>query len=164
MRPSEALALSWDDIDFDNRKINIDKSLALKGEIKTTKTKNSIRVIDMLDTAKEVLEHERERTKVFCNERVFLSQYDTPFRDYTGWSVGFNKVLEKAKINNGTLYNLRHTFASTLISKGADMLWVSKTLGHKDLNTTFKFYAKFVKPTEEERKNKITEYGTYLAQ
>ncbi|MDQ1263074.1 MAG: integrase [Campylobacterota bacterium] len=49
------------------------------------------------------------------------------------------------------LYNLRHTFASQLIAAGEDMTWVSKTLGHKDTQTTLFYYTKFIKKGEDER-------------
>ncbi len=47
----------------------------------------------------------------------------------------FKKFLRKLKID-GSLHSLRHTFASHLIMKGADLYSVSKLLGHASIKTT----------------------------
>jgi len=39
---------------------------------------------------------------------------------------------------------VRHTFISLVISKGEDILWVSKNVGHKDVSITFKEYARYI--------------------
>nr|WP_281175049.1 tyrosine-type recombinase/integrase [Sulfurovum lithotrophicum] len=60
------------------------------------------------------------------------------------------------------MYNLRHTFASQLISKGADIVYVSKMLGHKDVSITLKIYTKFIEEDDEIRFKKIEKMGTIL--
>ena len=57
------------------------------------------------------------------------------------------------------MYNLRHTFASQLISNGADIVWVSKMLGHKDVNITLSTYTKNIKENDDIRFKKIEEMG-----
>ena len=61
----------------------------------------------------------------------------------------------KEEFEDRPLYNLRHTFASQLISKGADITWVSKMLGHKDVAITLKIYTKFIQEDDEARLKKI---------
>ncbi len=68
------------------------------------------------------------------------------------------KIGFKARI----LYNLRHTFASQLISKGADIVYVSKMLGHKDVSNTLKVYTKFIEEDDEIRFKKIEKMGTIM--
>ena len=46
----------------------------------------------------------------------------------------FQRIKKKSDIKARVLYNLRHTFASPLISKDADIVYVSKMLGHKDVS------------------------------
>jgi len=57
------------------------------------------------------------------------------------------------------LYNLRHTFASQLIAKGADIVWVSKMLGHEDVSITLQIYTKFIEEDDEIRLKKIEKNG-----
>lgn len=49
------------------------------------------------------------------------------------------------------MYQLRHTFASLMISNGEDILWVSSMLGHKNANITLQVYAKYVKSEKKKR-------------
>ncbi len=49
LRTGEQLALLWSDIDFKNKKINIDKSLNLSGVITSPKNKPSVREVDLLE-------------------------------------------------------------------------------------------------------------------
>ena len=54
-------------------------------------------------------------------------------------------LLDNLNIQERTLYETRHTFASVMLSKGEEPLWVGcKMLGHKDLNETYKSYAKYL--------------------
>ena len=48
------------------------------------------------------------------------------------------------------LYQMRHTFASMMISSGENILWVSNMLGHKNSHITLTTYAKFVKSTKKQ--------------
>lgn len=163
-RPSEIIALKWNDIDYENKRIAITKSAKGKGVVGKTKTKTSTRYVDLLPLAQSSLMLQYEETKEYKNDIVFLSRYNTPFRDISSISRQFKKLIIDLNMKNGTLYNLRHTFASVMISKGADLLWVSKMMGHKDLTVTLKAYAKFMKIDADTRLKNIKLYGTYLAQ
>jgi len=70
--------------------------------------------------------------------------------------------LKECSLSHRPLYTLRHTFASTLIAKGVDMVWVSKMLGHKDISITLKIYTKFIKKEDDERLKNIEKIGTIM--
>ena len=75
----------------------------------------------------------------------------------------FKAFLKEIGIKERSLYNLRLTFASQMISivnNGIDMLWVSKILGHKDLSITLKIYAKYIKEDDKVRLNNIMKIDT----
>ena len=76
--------------------------------------------------------------------------------------VNFQRILKRTGIKARVLYNLRHTFASQLISKGADIVYVSKMLGHKDVSITLKIYTKFIEEDDEIRFKKIEKMGTIM--
>ncbi|GAA7214922.1 hypothetical protein Kyoto84A_14360 [Helicobacter pylori] len=38
-----------------------------------------------------------------------------------------------------------------MLSQGEESMWVSKTLGHKDLNTTYSAYSHYIPKQEKER-------------
>ena len=49
-------------------------------------------------------------------------------------------------------YQTRHTFASIMLNQGEDIIWVSKImLGHSEVATTYKFYAKYIQSTDKKQ-------------
>ena len=49
-----------------------------------------------------------------------------------------------------------------MISKGADIVWVSKTLGHKNVSITLTVYTKFIKEEDDIRFKKIVEMDKFM--
>lgn len=50
------------------------------------------------------------------------------------------------------LYDTRHSFASVMLSKGEEPMWISRVmLGHSSLNQTFSTYAKYLPKSVKER-------------
>ena len=159
MRPGEIVALRWDDIDFERKTINVSKTRQ-RNEDGKTKTKSSTRYIDLLPLAEEALKKQYELTKTY--EHIFISSHKKQFYSHDVIDVNFKRILKKTGIKARVLYNLRHTFASQLISKGADIVWVSKMLGHKDVSITLKIYTKFIEEDDEKRFKKIEKMGTLI--
>ena len=56
----------------------------------------------------------------------------------------FKRVLKKADLRSIRFHDLRHTFASQLLSKGTNILYVSQQLGHANPGVTMKIYAKWI--------------------
>ncbi len=54
------------------------------------------------------------------------------------------RVLRRATLPTFRLYDLRHTFASLLLSAAAPLLFVSQALGHTNPTTTLKYYAHWI--------------------
>ena len=52
---------------------------------------------------------------------------------------GFHRALELAEIRNFTWYDLRHTFASWLMMRGASLRSVAELLGHQSLKMTMRY-------------------------
>ena len=110
--------------------------------------------------AEEGLKKQYELTKAY--EHIFISSHKKQFYSHDIIGVNFQRILKKTGIKARVLYNLRHTFASQLISKGADIVWVSKMLSHKDVSITLKIYTKFIEENDEIRFKKIEKMGTLI--
>ncbi len=165
MRPGEIIALKWTDIDFEGKKINVERTRirsAIRGEIQNgeVKTASSERVVDLLILAEEALIRQKELTSKY--EYIFINQSKRPFYSHDIIGLNFRKILKKSEIKERPIYNLRHTFASQLISKGADITWVSKMLGHKDITITLKVYTKFIKEDDDIRFKKIAQMDKFM--
>ena len=96
------------------------------------------------------------------SEYIFVNKSKMPFYTHDIVAVNFRKCLENSGVPVRPLYNLRHTFASQMISKGADIVWVSKTLGHKNVSITLSFYTKFIKEDDDIRMKKIVEMDKFM--
>lgn len=126
-RPGEIIKLRWGNIDLNKRLITIgDKNL-------TTKNRRS-RVVPICNELFQGLNHR-------CNGKtnddfVFSKSNGFPFnRDYI--SRYFKKALRAAGLDEDLhLYNLRHSFASTLAGKGVPIIAVKDLLGHSSIVTT----------------------------
>ncbi|WRF09201.1 site-specific integrase [Helicobacter pylori] len=146
LRTGEQLALTWEDIDFTEKKIVINKSLNELGQITTPKNKPSIREVDLLEPVGKILK-ELQESEPANKKFVFISM---PKRS-TMFQRAFRSLLRALKLKDRKLYTTRHTFASLMLSQGEEAMWVSKTLGHKDLNTTYKTYSHYIPKQEKER-------------
>jgi len=61
----------------------------------------------------------------------------------------FKKALEASGSSKITIHDLRHSHASYLIGNGANVVAVSKRLGHSDVNITLKVYTHILKESED---------------
>jgi integrase len=64
---------------------------------------------------------------------------------------GWYKALADTGVHRRPPYQCRHTFATLAIAAGADVYWVSRQLGHTDIGTTLKHYARFLPGDVQER-------------
>ncbi|WP_120873149.1 tyrosine-type recombinase/integrase [Helicobacter pylori] len=145
-RTGEQLALTWEDINFNEKKIVINKSLNELGQITSPKNKPSIREVDLLEPVGKILKELKE-SEPTNKKFVFI---DMPKRSRI-FQRHFKKLLKALSLKDRKLYTTRHTFASLMLSQGEEAMWVSKTLGHKDLNTTYKTYSHYLPKQEKER-------------
>ncbi len=145
LRTGEQLALLWSDIDFENKKINIDKSLTPSG-ITSPKNQTSIRKVDLLEPVERILKELKE-SEPEGKKMIFLN---IPKRTQE-FQKAFKKLLKAVNLKEKKLYTTRHTFASLMISMGEEPLWVSKNMGHNDLNVTYANYACYIPQPKKER-------------
>lgn len=153
MRPGEIISLTWNDIDFDKKRIAVDKT-TVNGKVGNVKTQSSVRYVDIIP----ILEYELKNLYKDSpnNEYLLLSSHNKPFYSHDIIAKRFRELLINISIKERKLYNLRHTFASTMITQGQNILWVSRMLGHKDVSITLKVYARFIKENDEERLDKLS--------
>jgi len=151
LRSGEMVALIWDDIDFVNRKISINKTIR-KGRVKSTKTYSGKRTIDMNEETYELLKNQQELLKEQKSNMVFLTYQNNNYTDPAEVSKSTWKTyLKFCKIEYRRFYNLRHTFATNLANDKNSLVGIvslSAQLGHKDVAVTMKKYIKTKKKHE----------------
>ncbi len=149
MRTGEIIGLKWKDVDWDERIIKVLRSRRQGMETKP-KTKSSIREVDILNALLPYL----KKHQSYCgtNTYIFETYMGQPFNTCDKISSHYWKpTLKRLDISYRNLYQMRHSFASLMISSGEDILWVSNMLGHKDSSMTLEVYAKYVKQTDKKR-------------
>ena len=146
VRIGEALGLRWGDIDFNGRFINLKRSLS-KGKITTLKGKRGRRVDMSLQLAEALKAHLIKSKEKGMElglgdhpEYVFTNRLGG-FIDVNNWRRRvFAKALEKAKLRQIRIHDLRHSYATLRISKGDNIADVSNQLGHFSEMFTMKIY------------------------
>ncbi len=150
MRTGELIGLKWEDVDFEENIIKVRRSRR-QGVETLPKTVNSIRDVEIIDALLPYLKAHREQCKA---EQVYIFETykGEPFNTTDKITVWYWKpLLESLGIPYRNPYQMRHTFASMMISNGEDILWVSNMLGHKDSSMTLEKYARYVKRNDRKR-------------
>lgn len=150
LRKGEANALNWNDIDFDNKTLSINKNVILKiiGEkytIVPPKTKSSIRTLpipqNLADDLQELKKHYQQYSNFSSSWFVFGGLF--PLQDTTIQSRKDEHCKEIGKTIR--IHDFRHSCASLLINNGATISLVAKYLGHSKISTTLNTYTHMFK-------------------
>jgi integrase len=166
LRQSELLGLTWRDIDFQAGVIRVRRQLDRKRGYAEPKTPQAVRDVVLAPALGKLLrEHRLASNHSLDNDPVFANAAGRPFEHRNVQARGFDKAAERAGINqdgNGrrkaTFHDLRHTYASLLISQGADVVHVSRQLGHADPSITLRLYAdEFAAAHHSERTRSLLE-------
>lgn len=170
MRAGEMLALTWDDIDFEHREINVNKTLVYVRDKntgkytfknQTPKTKSGKRIIPMQSDVYHALRKQKfqmrqlqlhtknwKSVKGFEN-LVFVNKSGKPrqvvdFRnDLQRIEDAINKEREQkgqSPIKHFYPHALRHTFATRCFESGIDAKTVQTWLGHASIAITLDLY------------------------
>ena len=164
LRTGEVLALQWQDINFENKTINVERGLTIEPKfnsegkvikritiISKTKTTCSKRVVPMPDILINALNDYKQRQSQISNKGkvdlldkhcfVFAND-DGTFRTYSGTQKILNRFLKKYKLTeyNIHFHGLRHTYSNMLFEADQNPKVIQSLLGHKDVKTTISTY------------------------
>lgn len=147
MRKGEALALTWEDVDFKKSEIDINKTVT-NNVVTTPKTSSSIRTINMPDHVMNLLKKMKLERNPKSNYVVFGQFYN--HMSQTTLDRYFAKYKKWSGVKNIRLHDFRHSHASYLINLGTIPSLVAKRLGHGDVGTTLNVYSHLYPTTEKE--------------
>ena len=141
MRRTEILSLKWRDVDFA-------KSFILIEDSKSGRS----RKVPMNEFVYKTLK-ELPRTS---DEHVFFNpETNDHIKDI---KTSFRTACQRAEIQGVRLHDLRHTAASKMIEAGADLVTVSKILGHASIQMTMRY----AHPTPENMRLAVGKLGEIL--
>ena len=147
LRKGEARALDWNDIDFNNNTLTIRKGLSdnINGKryiITSPKTLKSNRILPLSKKFIDDLKALKESVMKYTNfkEEWFVFGNELPLGD-DAIRRRKNNNCKLANVKQIRLHDFRHSCASLLISKGADIKMVAEFLGHTKIDETLNTYA-----------------------
>ncbi len=167
MRNGEARALTWQDVDFKNNVIHINKTVTCDKNarliIGTPKTAAGVRDIPLTDTARGVLVKQREMMNNILSfdrqERVFSSVDGTIVYNATV-NIEIKSIIKRLAargitIEHFTTHAFRDTFATRFIEQGGQPQTLKTILGHNSLAMTMDLYAHVLPNKKQEEMRKI---------
>lgn len=163
LRRGEVRGLTWEDVNFNNLTIYVNKNIvATKNDegkeyiISTPKTKSSVRQIPITLKLKEHLQelYNISSKHYGFNKNWFIFGNTDPI---TNWSIRTRKdrIADKAGVKRIRLHDFRHSCASLLINNGANVTLVAKYLGHSKIEETLQTYSHMFKSKMDELINII---------
>lgn len=184
MRASEVCGLTWDNIDFKNKTITVEKITVKKGLkwcFGTPKTESSARTISIGDTLVEILkEHKEWQDKnvkkyndYYANEKYVYEELnkiyyskDLVSTKENGELISTESLKYLSRVVNYDLgisfnfHSLRHTHATMLLEAGANIKDIQRRLGHSKLSTTMDTYSHV---TQKMKENSVSIFESILA-
>jgi len=181
LRPSEASALHWEDIDLDRMEIHNQRGFTYEeGHKESGKTRAADRLIDILPQLHHELNEYRRRTieitpmsgrlvtwqalaernanptgLVLCNAYIGTL---SPESIGIHWRKLRKRVKER-DLTKITLYSLRHYAGSIWLRDGMSLPRVSAMMGHTDIRTTEQIYIKVLRELDEDRLRDMRQIG-----
>ena len=161
LRRGELLGLSWDNIDFNSKRLSVEKNVVnvRDGTIKhwaitTPKTVSSRRSILIPNVLLEhLLEYKNRCEKCYgFNNSWFVSGNVAPLSSFT-LRDRKNKDSDKAGLRRIRIHDFRHSCASLLVNSGANVTVVAKYLGHSKIDETLNTYAHMF----DSKQNEVTD-------
>jgi integrase len=162
-RRGEALALRWNDLDFDKGVVRIERSLeqtkGAKGSLirfKSPKTKNGRRNISVSPWLIAELRAHRARQQErrlslgmgrAPDDSLIFARWDGSTRAPHWLTQKFAMAMDTLEIDC-TLHGLRHTHVSQLIAAGMDVLTISRRIGHASPAITLTVYGHMFSNTD----------------
>ncbi len=152
LRQAELLGLRWRDIDLDLLSISVSQVLYKRQGIcqfKEPKTSHSRRRVAMTPKLALFLrDYKAERERLYRELGKQLTLDDLVFTSVEGKPIdpcvlthAFTRMTSKANLHGVRFHDLRHTFASLMLLRGAKPKVISEAFGHSSVAFTMDVYS-----------------------
>lgn len=161
LRIGEVCGLRWEDVDFDNHLIRVNRTVSRiyrseltgrKSRIVTgpPKSSDSLREVPLV----ELVENGLARYHKAGREDMYVLSGSERPADPQNFRNNFNRVLYTLGIPRVKVHSLRHTFATRCLESDCDIKTLSTIMGHSNVTTTLNLY---VHPGIERKRHCVEE-------
>ena len=167
LRREEILGLRWSAIDFKSKTMSINHTVTKGTTVNrsnTTKTISSARDYPLTDEQLEMflkLKEKEDSNRTFFGNTYIENDYIFKHIDGTLYypdypTKQFNKLIKQHPElpQSITFHGLRSSCVSILVHRGMDVKSIQKWVGHADIDTTLRIYAKV---KDKESKKEVSE-------
>ena len=165
LRIGECLALTLNDIDLNNRKIFVHRTLTndIKGTIimsNSPKTKAGVRYLPIPDGVYLYIVEQMNIAKNKENnpEKLLFKPPTMPYADRENANRSLSRILKKLGIEHMSSHSLRHTYATRVIEAGVTPVVLQKLMGHTDVSITLNTYTSVFDKYKETELEKVNQY------
>lgn len=174
-RKGEALALTWNDVNWNTKEISINKALKT-GEnnhhyIGETKNESSNRVITVDEITLSILKDykgvQAERLLGFgfnalTKDQLMFSKYkDNLPLNPSAPNNAMRKICDRFDLPMMNIHGFRHTHCSLLFESGASMKDVKERLGHSNIETTMDIYTHVTQEAKDKTAQMFANYVNF---
>jgi integrase len=154
MRQGEILGLKWSDIDFAVNQITVNRTFN-HGRFYAPKSKYSKRKIDIGPQVVTQLKGWKLACPKTELDLVFPNAKGNPIDANNLLNRVYNPALKKAKLPRIRFHDLRHTYASLLISQGENPKYIQNQMGHSSIQVTYDIYGHLMNTENQESASKL---------
>lgn len=142
--PSEVMALQWQDVDLDAGTVRVRAAVVCR-QRKRPKTEAGNRTVQLAALASDALRAQRAHTLLKGGTVFENPNTGEPWTsDQVVGKWHWRPTLKRAGVRYRPGRQLRHTYASTMLSAGEPLRWVAFQLGHLDASVTARVYSRFI--------------------
>lgn len=145
LRPGELIAFKWPKVDWAASQARIDLN-QVEGVEKGPKTEAGVRDVDLNADALAGLTAQKAASLLLTTGHVWLNpRTGKPWENEAQLrKTLWQPLCARAEVRYRNPYQVRHTFASALLTAGHNPWYVAQQLGHADVQMVFKIYGKFI--------------------
>lgn len=146
LRPGEALALTWDDVDLDSRIVTVHKAYKKDGTIGAPKTAAGNRKVPIPKDFASQLKKPATAKGRRVTDVGSMKTVDRRWADIRQHMHELDPSIDQSEIE---LYMLRHTYCTNLEKAGVPINIAKALMGHSSIQMTAKIYTHFDDQTLE---------------
>ena len=166
LRRGEAFGLKWSDLDLDRARLTVRRSIEIvdgKRREKPPKTARSARTVALppfvVDALRRQKREQGERRLLLGvgrdDEGYVFDRTDTTPWDPTQFGWRFADLVRRHKLPKVRLHDLRHSYATFMLSAGVDLKSISMSLGHSTIAVTANTYAHVTDSLQQQNADRL---------